>query len=164
MQGPRQPVWNFISYLAQTKAIMHKLDVISVLSTVDEMLEYWHLIEYLGYPANIEEYKTLLTEMVKRGYTQIVYEEEGEAMGLAGFWVNTKLFSGKYIDVDNVIVNPSKRSKGIGSVLMNWIEKHAKDIDAKMIVLDAFVGSTQAHKFYFKENYIVKGFHFAKDI
>jgi GNAT superfamily N-acetyltransferase len=128
------------------------------------MLEYWHLIEYLGYPVNIEEYKTLLTRMVKRGYTQIVYEKEGETIGLAGFWVNTKLFSGKYIDVDNVIVDPTHRSKGIGSLLMNWIEKHAKDIDAKMIVLDAFVGSTQAHKFYFKENYIVKGFHFAKDI
>ncbi len=76
--------------------------------------------------------------------------------------MNTKLFSGKYIDVDNVIVDPTHRSKGIGSVLMKWIEKHAKDIDAKMIVLDAFVGSTQAHKFYFKETTLLKVFTLQK--
>jgi len=137
---------------------------IILIERLEEMLQFYSLIEHLGYPESLEAYQKLLKPMIDRGYAQIIYYVNNEAIALAGFWVNTKLFSGKYIDVDNVIVAPKHRGLGVGALLMKWIEEHAKQIEAKMIVLDAFLESRKAHQFYFKQGYVVKGFHFTKDV
>lgn len=144
--------------------VMEKTTTIKLITDLDEMLSQFDMVHHLGYPESIEDYKNLLIPMLDRSYKQIFYYEEDKVLGLAGFWVNTKLFSGKYIDVDNVVVHPDHRSRNIGKHLMDWIENYGKSNDVKMIVLDAFSGAKKAHKFYFKEGYEIKGFHFTKDL
>lgn len=151
----------YISYMIE---MAQELETIEVLNNREAMLPYFNLVSKLGYPPSKETYSQLLEAMIPNSYQQIVYKIDGKAIGLAGFWTNTKLFSGKYIDVDNVIVSEEARSKGVGKKMMDWIEAYAKSIDAKMIVLDAFAGNKQAHKFYFREGYEIKGYHFTKDL
>jgi ribosomal protein S18 acetylase RimI-like enzyme len=44
----------------------------------------------------------------------------------AGFWTGTKLWSGKYIEIDNFIVHPEHRSKGLGKMMTDYIDVKAK--------------------------------------
>ncbi|WP_235826627.1 GNAT family N-acetyltransferase [Acidithiobacillus ferridurans] len=44
---------------------------------------------------------------------------------MAGIWLGTRFWCGRYLDVDNVIVDPQYRGVGIGQQLMDWVENYA---------------------------------------
>jgi hypothetical protein len=61
-------------------------------------------------------------------------------------WSGTKLWSGKYLEIDNFIVHPEHRKR-------NWQNANglcrcqSQELGCTMIVLDAFTGNT-AHRFF----------------
>jgi len=132
------------------------------LTTIDEMMEQFSLIQQLYPDYTIEKYGNLLAAMLPNNYKQIIVVENGITVGLAGFWIGTKLWSGKYLEMDNVVVHEDFRSKGIGSIMTNYLNQKAIDEDCNMIVLDAFSTNFGAHKFYMNHGFVPKGFHFIK--
>jgi GNAT superfamily N-acetyltransferase len=54
-------------------------------------------------------------------------------------WSGTKLWSGKYLEIDNFIVHPEHRKKGIGKMLTDYVDAKAKELGCTMIVLDALL-------------------------
>jgi len=132
------------------------------LTTIDEMMEQFSLIQQLYPDYTIEKYEDLLAAMLPNNYKQIIVVENGITIGLAGFWIGTKLWSGKYLEMDNVVVHENFRSNGIGSIMTNYLNQKAIDEDCKMIVLDAFSTNFGAHKFYMNHGFVPKGFHFIK--
>jgi ribosomal protein S18 acetylase RimI-like enzyme len=132
------------------------------LTTIDEMMEQFPLIQQLYPDYTIEKYGNLLAAMLPNNYKQIIVVENGITVGLAGFWIGTKLWSGKYLEMDNVVVHEDFRSNGIGSIMTNYLNQKAIDEDCKMIVLDAFSTNFGAHKFYMNHGFVPKGFHFIK--
>ncbi|HBI00239.1 MAG TPA: GNAT family N-acetyltransferase [Flavobacterium sp.] len=132
------------------------------LSTKNEMLQQLPLIQQL-YPEFTEQiYGDLLDEMLPNNYKQLVAFENEIAVGLSGFWVGTKLWCGKYLELDNVIVHPNHRSKGVGKLLTEYLNQKASDLDCKVVALDAYTNNFSAHKFYFNHGFVPKGFHFVK--
>jgi ribosomal protein S18 acetylase RimI-like enzyme len=132
------------------------------LGTKTEMMEQFPLIQQLYPDYTIEKYGDLLAAMLPNNYKQIIVVENGITIGLAGFWIGTKLWSGKYLEMDNVVVHENFRSNGIGSIMTNYLNQKAIDEDCKMIVLDAFSTNFGAHKFYMNHGFVPKGFHFIK--
>ena len=132
------------------------------LTTIDEMMEQFSLIQQLYPDYSTEKYHDLLSAMLPNNYKQLIVEENGITIALAGFWIGTKLWSGKYLELDNVVVHEDFRSKGIGSIMTNYLNQKAIDEDCKMIVLDAFSTNFGAHKFYMNHGFVPKGFHFIK--
>ena len=132
------------------------------LSTVEEMLENIEVMQFL-YPAfTVEKYQSYLTEMIPHNYKQIAVFENEVCVAVSGFWSGTKLWSGKYIEIDNFIVHPDHRSKGLGKMMTDYVDELAKETGCTMIVLDAFTGNFTAHRFYYNQGYVPKGFHFLK--
>jgi GNAT superfamily N-acetyltransferase len=72
------------------------------------------------------------------------------------------LWCGKYIELDNVVVDPSYRSKGIGKLMSDFLEKKALEMKCTILVLDAYTNNFGAHRFYYNQGYGPKGFHFVK--
>ena len=132
------------------------------LTTIDEMMEQFPLIQQLYPDYTIEKYEDLLAAMLPNNYKQIIVVENGITIGLAGFWIGTKLWSGKYLELDNVVVHEDFRSKGIGSIMTDYLNQKAMDEQCNMIVLDAFSTNFGAHKFYMNHGFVPKGFHFIK--
>jgi ribosomal protein S18 acetylase RimI-like enzyme len=132
------------------------------LGTKTEMMEQFPLIQQLYPDYTIEKYEDLLAAMLPNNYKQIIVVENGITIGLAGFWIGTKLWSGKYLEMDNVVVHEDFRSNGIGSIMTNYLNQKAINEDCKMIVLDAFSTNFGAHKFYMNHGFVPKGFHFIK--
>ncbi len=105
-----------------------------------------------------------LKDMLKQKYACVGAFMYGNCVGVAGYWAGTRFWCGRYIDVDNVYVLEEYRKKNIGKALMDFIEVYARKQKANMIVLDSYVTSTKAHKFYFREGYTIAGYHFFKKI
>lgn len=134
------------------------------LFTAEEMLAYLVLIQEM-YPAmTVEKYREYLDEMLSNSYGQVVVLDGEKPVALSGFWINVKLFSGRYIELDNVIVSKAYRSKGIGKLLSEWVIKKGKETDCEYAVLDAYVENFGAHKFYYKQGFVARGYHFVRPL
>ncbi|NDP25869.1 MAG: GNAT family N-acetyltransferase [Flavobacterium sp.] len=132
------------------------------LTTIEEMLAQFEMMKHLYPNFAIEKYKSYLEEMIPHNYTQVAVFEKDLCLGITGCWSGTKLWSGKYLEIDNFIVHPEHRKKGIGKMMTDFIDNKAKENDCTMIVLDAFTGNFTAHRFYYNQGYVPKGFHFLK--
>ena len=128
------------------------------------MLAQFEIMKHLYPKFTLETYESYLKEMIPHNYTQIAVFDKEEILGLTGCWSGTKLWSGKYLEVDNFIVHPNHRSKGIGKLLTDFVNQKALDLGCTMIVLDAFTGNFTAHRFYYNQGYEPRGFHFIKMI
>ncbi|UWY29292.1 GNAT family N-acetyltransferase [Flavobacterium sp. TR2] len=135
---------------------------IKELTTIEEMAAQIHTIRFLYPNISLEKYEAFLSEMLPHNYIQIAVFEDEACLGLTGCWSATKLWTGKYLEIDNFVVNPEYRSKGIGKMLTDYIEKKAIELNCSSIVLDAFTGNFGAHRFYYNQGYAPRGFHFVK--
>ncbi len=138
--------------------------VVKELVTIDEMVNQISVIQELDPHLTIHEYEMMLNEMLANGYGQIGVFENEKCIAISGFWINTKLYSGKYLEMDNVVVLPEYRSKGIGKILSDWCIQKAKENNCKRLMLDAYLENKKAHTFYEREGFTKRGFHFIKDL
>jgi len=136
--------------------------LIRELTTIEDMEAQINTIRFLYPNISLEKYRLFLSEMIPHNYIQIAVFEDEICLGLTGCWAATKLWTGKYLEIDNFVVNPEYRSKGIGKMLTDYVEKKAIELNCSSIVLDAFTGNFGAHRFYYNQGYAPKGFHFVK--
>ena len=134
------------------------------LTTKQGMLSNIEVMRF-SYPTfTLEKYDAYLTEMIPHNYKQIAVFEQDVCVGISGLWSGTKLWSGKYMEIDNFIVHPDHRKKGVGKMMTDYVDAKAKETGCTMIVLDAFTENFTAHRFYYNQGYVPKGFHFLKII
>lgn len=126
------------------------------------MLAQIEVIRYLYPKFTLEKYESYLKDMIPHNYKQVAVFEANICVGISGFWSGVKLWSGKYVEIDNFIVHPEHRSKGIGKMMTDYINDKAIKAGCTMIVLDAFTGNFTAHRFYYNQGYNPRGFHFIK--
>jgi GNAT superfamily N-acetyltransferase len=136
--------------------------LIKELTTIEEMLANIEVMRFLYPTFTVEKYESYLVEMIPHNYKQVAVFENEICVAVSGFWSGTKLWSGKYIEIDNFIVHPDHRSKGLGKMMTDYVDALAKETGCTMIVLDAFTGNFTAHRFYYNQGYVPKGFHFLK--
>ena len=137
---------------------------IKELTSLQEMLLQLETIKFLYPKMTLERYKGFLEDMIPKSYKQVAVFDGDTCVGLSGFWFGTKLWTGKYIEMDNFIIHPDYRKKGIGKLLTQFIDEKAKELNCTCIVLDAFTGNFEAHRFYYNQGYVPRGFHFIKTI
>ena len=135
---------------------------IKELTTKQEMLDHFEVMQHLYSKFTLEKYDSYLTDMIPHNYKQVAVFEHDICVGISGLWSGTKLWSGKYLEIDNFIVHPDHRKKGVGKLMTDYIDAKAKETGCTMIVLDAFTGNFAAHRFYYNQGYAPKGFHFLK--
>ena len=134
------------------------------LTTKQGMLSNIELLRFLYPTFTVEKYDAYLTEMIPHNYKQIAVFEQDVCVGISGLWTGTKLWSGKFMEIDNFIVHPDYRKKGVGKMMTDYVDAKAKETGCTMIVLDAFTENFTAHRFYYNQGYVPKGFHFLKII
>ena len=130
----------------------------------EKMREQFLLIKQLSPDIEKKDYLRMLDEMLKQGYRMTGVYDGKKCVGISGFWIGTKLYSDKYLEPDNVIIDKNYRSKGIGKLLLDWLIAEAKRNGCKIIMLDAYLENIQGHKFYWREGFVARGFHFLKKL
>ncbi len=105
-----------------------------------------------------------LEAMRKEGYRCAGAFAGERCIAIAGLWFGTRFWCGRYVDIDNVIVEESWRRQGIGQALIAWIEDYARRQGCEKAVLDAYVTNEGAHRFYMGYGYRIVGFHFDRNL
>lgn len=133
---------------------------IKILRSKEEMIENHKLLLQVYPGLTIEEYSNELDVMLKLNYGQACVYITDECVGLTGYWIGSKLWCGKYLELDNVVISDKHRSKGIGKFLFDFMEEMAKNEKCTMLALDSYTSNFKAHKFFYNQNFAPRGFHF----
>jgi GNAT superfamily N-acetyltransferase len=133
------------------------------LQTKEEMLDQLDVMQELYPSLTLEVYSSELDEMLQNNhYGQLAAFVEGQCVGIAGFWIGTKLWCGRYLEIDNLIVSEKIRSKGVGSAFFDYLSRKAENFQCNMMALDSYTYNFKAHKFFYNEGYAPRGFHFVR--
>ena len=128
----------------------------------DEMMGHISVLHAIYPSLTVEEYDRELDQMLPHNYGQVAVFDDEICIGISGFWIGTKLWSGKYIEIDSFVVHEDFRGQKIGDILIKEVHKIAEKEGANQIVLDAFTTNFTAGKFYINHGFQPKGFHFVK--
>lgn len=137
--------------------------IVRELNSKAEMLQHISVLQELYPNLTLEAYERDLDTMLpNNNYCQVAVFDGENCLGLTGIWIGTKLWCGKYMEIDNLVVSSKYRSKGVGKLLFEYISEKAKQEGCSMVALDSYTGNFKAHKFFYNEGLVPKGFHFVK--
>ncbi len=133
---------------------------IKELTTKEEMLASYNILLEVYPSLTLDEYSKELDDMIPHNYGQVGVFNEDECLGLTGYWLGSKLWCGRYLELDNVVISEKCRSQGIGQLLFDYMKQKAKDEKCTMLALDSYTSNFKAHKFFYNQGYAPRGFHF----
>jgi GNAT superfamily N-acetyltransferase len=137
--------------------------IVRELAGKTEMLNYLSVMQELYPSLTLEDYDTDLTAMIPNNkYGQVAVFDGDDCLGIAGYWIGTKLWCGKYLEIDNMVVSSKSRSQGVGKLIFNYLGEKAKEEGCSMMALDSYTANFKAHKFFYNEGFGPKGFHFIR--
>ncbi|HMS71165.1 MAG TPA: GNAT family N-acetyltransferase [Saprospiraceae bacterium] len=99
------------------------------------------------------------------GYDQYIcfgLFDDDQFVGLCGAWTTTRVYCGKQLELDNLVIDQNVRSKGYGKFLFDHIDKWCIERGYETIELNTYVQTAPSHKFYLNLDYKILGFHFQK--
>ena len=92
------------------------------LNGLDEMLQTLDVLQELYPSLTPENYLADLKEMLPNNrYGQVAVFDGDTCVGVSGYWIGTKLWCGKYLEIDNLVVSAKVRSKGVGKMIFDYL-------------------------------------------
>jgi len=88
--------------------------------------------------------------------------KEDAVLGLAVYRIHENTFDGLKFYIDDLVTDVACRSEGVGHALIVHLESVARSLGATGLVLDSGTQRTLAHKFYFREGFVIPAFNFKK--
>jgi GNAT superfamily N-acetyltransferase len=73
-------------------------------------------------------------------------------------------FDGVKFYVDDLVTDEAYRSRGLGQLMLAFLQEEAERIGAASLVLDSGTQRTRAHRFYFREDFVITSFNFKKQL
>lgn len=135
--------------------------IIRELNGLEEMLSTLSVLQELYPSLTPENYKADLIDMLPNNrYGQVAVFDNEQCIGVSGYWIGTKLWCGKYLEIDNLVVSAKVRSKGVGKMIFDYLAEKATAEECSMVSLDSYTSNFKAHKFFYNEGFAPKGFHF----
>ncbi len=97
------------------------------------------------------------------GGEMCVVVREDQVVGVAVFRYFENTHVGHKFYVDDLVTDEGFRSSGVGHALLAFLEKLARSRGCSTMELDSGTQRTRAHKFYFREGFVIPSFSFRKD-
>lgn len=126
----------------------HKDAVIKLLKLLNPKLDKNSLKDTLATMAEMPNYKCF------------ALFQKGELIGISSGWTTVRIYCGKQLELDNVIIDSQIQSKGFGKYFINAIKNWSISNNYKSLGLNTYVENSRSHKFYFNEGFKILGFHF----
>lgn len=132
------------------------------LAEKEQMLAHLDVLQELYPSLTHEQYDQELELMLPHNYGQLAVFDDEQCVAICGFWIGNKLWIGKYLELDNIVVCETHRSKGLGELIFKVLEQKGKEENCNMLALDSYTSNFKAHKFFYNQGFAPKGFHFIK--
>ncbi|KEK25029.1 GNAT family N-acetyltransferase [Bacillus gaemokensis] len=111
------------------------------------------------------ETQSLFHQMKEESYQLFsLFNNEGEAVSLAGVTVCTNFYNKKHVFVYDLVTAEAHRSKGYGEALLSYIERWGEEQGCTCIALTSAFPRVDAHRFYEREGYDKVSYSFYKKL
>jgi GNAT superfamily N-acetyltransferase len=105
-----------------------------------------------------------IARQVQQGYRLLSAVEGGKTIGLIGYRTQENLLYGRFIYVDDLVVDASMRHLGLGARLLDSVRNEAIGLGCAHLVLDTGLHMPLAQRFYFREGLLARGMHFVQPL
>jgi GNAT superfamily N-acetyltransferase len=110
-----------------------------------------------------EGYSRKMQAIFASGGEMCIAVREGKVAGVAVFRCFENTHAGRKFYLDDLVTDEAARSSGVGHALLVFLEKLARDRGCSGMELDSGTQRRQAHKFYFREGFVISSFAFRKE-
>ena len=101
-------------------------------------------------------------QMSDEGYRLVAADDaDGQPRALAGFRIQTMLWRGRSLYVDDLVTDAAVRSGGYGKALFEWLVAEGRRLGCAQLHLDSGVQRFDAHRFYLRQRMAIVGHHFS---
>ena len=108
-----------------------------------------------------DDYPVKMARVLKEARMALAVKDD-RVLGLAVYRWYENTFDGVKFYIDDLVTDEVHRSSGVGHALIAHLEAVAKELGASGLKLDSGTQLTQAHKFYFREGFVIPAFNFKK--
>lgn len=137
------------------KKLSSKAEIAPIFSILTQHHKHINKADFLKYIDEI---------LAEKNYQMIAGYIDDQMIGIAGYWILTRFYSGKYIQVGNMVIDENFRSLGVGKKILSFIETEGKQQQCQHLILDSRLDNKKSHNFYLREGFEIMGYHFMKDI
>jgi GNAT superfamily N-acetyltransferase len=110
------------------------------------------------------DYAQRLAEVFAGGARMTLAVEDAEVRGVAVWRLMQNTYEGARLYVDDLVTDAAHRSRGIGRFLLGGLEARARLLGCDVVALDSGTQRTAAHRFYFREGFVIPSFCFRKSL
>ncbi|OPA87373.1 GNAT family N-acetyltransferase [Pseudomonas fluorescens] len=100
----------------------------------------------------------------QNGYRLLAAREHGKVIGLAGYRLTENTLYGRFIYVDDLVVDASLQRRRLGEQLLDRVREETRTHGYRWLVLDTGMHMALAQRFYFRQGLLPLGMHFSQDL
>ncbi len=115
-------------------------------------------------PGAPTDYAARMGAIFRQGGEMVVAMRRERVVGLAVFRVFENTHAGRRFYVDDLVTDETHRSSGIGAALLRYLEVEARARGCAAVELESGSQRLAAHRFYFREGFVITGFSFKKEL
>ncbi|MCP5361247.1 MAG: GNAT family N-acetyltransferase [Hyphomicrobiales bacterium] len=112
---------------------------------------------------SLDQYLEYAREMMAVNYRMIAVLDDGNYVGICGFRVGRRFYCGRYIHIDNMYVEETHRSGGIGKLIIQWVREEGQRLECDTMLADTYIDNTHAQRFFEREGFYKRGYHLKYD-
>jgi GNAT superfamily N-acetyltransferase len=98
------------------------------------------------------------------GYRLLAAFDADSIVGLAGYRTLTNLLYGRFVYVDDLVVDGRLQRGGVGAQLLDAVRQLAREAGCAQFVLDTGLHMPLAQRFYFRNGLLARGMHFSEPL
>ncbi|MBZ9810975.1 MULTISPECIES: GNAT family N-acetyltransferase [unclassified Mesorhizobium] len=149
---------------SEMKKMGQGVEIEDVEGFADIAASYATMLELRPNLGNVESFVQQVIRQKAQGYRLTAAWSDGEIVGLVGYRSQESLFYGRYVFVDDLVVNASFRKSGIGALLLDAARKYARELGCKQLVLETGLQKVLAQRFYFREGLLPHALGFIESL
>jgi GNAT superfamily N-acetyltransferase len=100
----------------------------------------------------------------ERGYRLSAAWHAGQIVGAVGYRSQENLLYGKFVYVDDLVVDQTFRSEGLGGELLSVARAYARETNCAHFVLDTGLHKALAQRFYFRQGLLAHSMGFSEKL
>ncbi len=128
----------------------------------DDVLACYPLIRQLRPHLDSErEFLLRWQQQSAQGYRLLALWHGTQLVGLAGFRVQDNLVHGRFVYVDDLVIDASCRSRGYGKILIERLKAETKLLGCAKLLLDAAMSNTLGQRLYYRQGLLATALRFS---
>jgi GNAT superfamily N-acetyltransferase len=138
------------------------VDILEISPEDSRLPDVFEVMGELRAHLSLEQFRDLYVEARPGGYRVVGVFDGDSCRAVAGYRIMTNLISGKHMYVDDLVTAEKWRSHGYGRLLNKYLGDLAQKEGCTSVQLDSATHRHEAHRFYFRERYAIRSFHFVR--